>query len=602
MAIAGLVRPQTLRERSAIAPACAEILWSFVTHTAKTLISEDGIDCPEELSSTIIKRFNNFHVQRLYGPGTLAFSGLQEVDLLADQAVPKSIKIIVCSASRARADNRHSRVERMVIRVQRIRTHGRGLGRGVSSAGRLAASAACLLAVCSGASAQVPASAGVNAFVGSAKKPLTGTIDTAKVRQEIAGFGASEAFYQSYLTKHPHSAEIYDALFGPVNGLHTDFLRLQNNFRYATNTDFVTDTLEIVKHANALRTSPMTIVMSSWSPPAVLKSNSSEKNGGTLIKKAGKYDYADFAQYWQDSVRVYRALGIDPTYVSIQNEPDETTDYESCRFNPTEGLYKGDAYAGYPEAADAVYKAFQKLPHPPLLLGPETIGIGFGAFEAYNSALNLQEIAATTHHLYTGGDKDNSDSFVPALSTVKQETPGRLRFMTEYYTAKGFETAVMIQDELLVEEVNLYLEWPYVWPAADDSTLITVENPFEQSKWKTREGWALTDSYYAMKQFSYFIHAGYHRVETDTNSGEVKISAFVSPKKDKLVVVAVNLSAKDASSVKLKLGEYEHAASSVLYRTTFPATAEKFANLGPLGADDVVSLPPHSVATVEISK
>jgi glucuronoarabinoxylan endo-1,4-beta-xylanase len=437
---------------------------------------------------------------------------------------------------------------------------------------------------------------------GFANKPVSGTIDTRKVHQEIAGFGASEAYYQSFLADHPHRAEIYDALFGPENGLHTDFLRLQNSFRYATNLDFVKDTLDIVKHANALRSNPMTIMMSSWSPPAVLKSNGSEKNGGTLIKKNGTYDYKDFAQYWQDSVKVYRALGIDPTYVSIQNEPDETTDYESCRFNPSEGLYKGDAYAGYAEAVDAVYKAFQKLPNPPLLLGPETIGIGFGNFEAFNQALNKQEVAAATHHLYTGGEKDHSDSFTPALESVKQETPGRLRFQTEYYTATGFETAVMIQDELTVEEVSLYLYWPYAWPSTDDSTLVVVENPADPSKWKTKNGWSFTDSYYAMKQFSYFIHARYHRVETETNSNDVKLSAFLSPKKDKLVVVAINMSDKDVNAVKLELGEFEHASSSVIYRTTFPHSPEQFAKLGPLGADDVVSLPPHSVATVEITK
>jgi len=156
---------------------------------------------------------------------------------------------------------------------------------------------------------------GSTAFAYPGKKPVTGTVDIGKVHQEIAGFGASEAFYEGFLARHPHTKDIYDALFGSEHGLHTDFLRLQNKFRYATDLNFVKDSLAIVKGANSLRTSPMTIVMSSWSPPAVLKSNGSEKNGGTLIKKNGKYDYADFAQYWQDSVTVYRALGIDPTYV-----------------------------------------------------------------------------------------------------------------------------------------------------------------------------------------------------------------------------------------------------------------------------------------------
>jgi glucuronoarabinoxylan endo-1,4-beta-xylanase len=434
----------------------------------------------------------------------------------------------------------------------------------------------------------------------AAQKPATGTIDTTKLHQEIAGFGASEAYYQGFITKHPHSKEIYDALFGPENGLHTDFLRLQNSFRYATNLDFSTDTVDLVKHANALRSSPMTIVMSSWSPPAVIKSNASEKNGGTLIRKNGKYDYADFAQYWQDSVRVYRALGIDPTYVSIQNEPDETTDYESCRFNPTEAPYKGEVFAGYAEAVDAVYKAFQKIASPPLLLGPETIGIGYGNEKAFTDAVDPHEIYAVTHHLYTGGDKNASDTYIPELQAVKDATPGRLRFMTEYYTETGFQTALMIHDSLTVEDVSLYLYWPYGWPS-EGGTLLHVENPFEPAKWKNKEGWAYTDGYFALKQFSYFIHAGYHRVDATSTNDDIKLSAYLSPKKNKLVVVAINNSAKHANSIRLKRGGFA-GGTSVVYRTTFPNTPERFAKLGPLGADNVLMLPSHSVATVEITK
>jgi glucuronoarabinoxylan endo-1,4-beta-xylanase len=444
---------------------------------------------------------------------------------------------------------------------------------------------------------------GSTAFAYPGKKPVTGTVDIGKVHQEIAGFGASEAFYEGFLARHPHTKDIYDALFGSEHGLHTDFLRLQNKFRYATDLNFVKDSLAIVKGANSLRTSPMTIVMSSWSPPAVLKSNGSEKNGGTLIKKNGKYDYADFAQYWQDSVTVYRALGIDPTYVSIQNEPDETTDYESCRFNPNEAIYHGEAWAGYAEATDAVYRVFQKLSSPPLLLGPETIGVGYGNEAVFTDAVNPKEIYAVTHHLYTGGDKENSDSYIPALRAVKSETPGRLRFMTEYYTANGFQTAVMIEDELVEEEVSLYLYWPYAWPSADGGgTLLNIENPDEPAKWKTKNGWDYTDGYYALKQFSYFIHAGYHRVEASSSNDEVKLSAYLSPKKDKLVVVALNLSPKEAHSVHLKLGEFDRAASSVVYRTTFSDRTEQFAPLGPLGADHLINLPSHSVVTVEITK
>jgi len=433
----------------------------------------------------------------------------------------------------------------------------------------------------------------------AARKPITGTVEVAKVHQEIAGFGASEAFYQGFLANHPHSKAIYDALFGPVNGLHTDFLRLQNHFRYLPKADFDQDTIEIVQHANALRSTPMTIIMSSWSPPAVLKSNGSEKNGGTLIKKNGKYDYADFAQYWKDSVTVYRALGVDPTYVSIQNEPDETTDYESCRFNPTEEPVGGEAYAGYDKAVDAVYKAFQGMPSPPHLIGPETIGIGYGGVQSFLKAMPMQDMYAFAHHLYTGGEKTDSDTYAAALEAVKADTPGRLRLQTEYYTADGFQTALMIQDSMVLEDISMYLYWPYAWPG-ESGTLLNVENPADPSKWKTPEGWAYTDGYYALKHFSYFIHAGYHRVEATSGNTEVKLSAYLSSSKDKLVVVAINNSATE-NSVKLKLGDFDHG-KSVVYRTTFPNSPERFANLGGLGPDNLVTLPAHSVATVEVTR
>jgi len=43
---------------------------------------------------------------------------------------------------------------------------------------------------------------------------------------------------------------------------------------------------------------------------------------------------------------------------------------KAAGFNPNEAIYHGEAWAGYAEATDAVYRVFQKLSSPPLLLGP----------------------------------------------------------------------------------------------------------------------------------------------------------------------------------------------------------------------------------------
>ncbi|MFZ1085531.1 MAG: glycoside hydrolase family 30 beta sandwich domain-containing protein [Terracidiphilus sp.] len=394
--------------------------------------------------------------------------------------------------------------------------------------------------------------------------------------------------------------EIYDALFGPDNGLHIDFLRLRNLYRYENKPGFDADAVEIMQNANKLRGNPITIMMSSWTPPASLKSNHDEKNGGTLAKKAGHYDYEGFAQYWKDSILAYRAAGIDPAYVSIQNEPDITTDYESCRFNPTEAPFHGDSYAGYDKAVDAVYAAFQTLPSPPRLLGPETIGIGYGNLQEFIKAQNKDHIYAVTHHLYTGGDKSQPDTYIPSLQAIKDQNPGRLKFQTEFYTESGFITAEMIHNNMVAEDVNLYLYWPLTWPGGN-GTLINLETSADPKKWKNPQGWNPTDSYFALKHYSYFIHPGYHRVEATGSNDQIKISAYLSPKGDKLVVVVLNTAPAEVNSVKLKLGSFEHGKSRV-FRTSFPDSPERFASLGALGVDNVIVLPANSIVTVEITQ
>ena len=265
-----------------------------------------------------------------------------------------------------------------------------------------------------------------------------GIIDISQRHQQIDGFGASAAFNVDQLVHHPQSAAILDALFGPEHGLGADVLRLRNRFRYDGSTPFDPDTAELVRRAEALRGRPLILMMSSWSPPAALKSNGNANNGGTLIQKNGAYDYAGYAQYWKDSLLAYRAIGIRPAYVAIQNEPDQTTTYESCRFNPSEAPYRGVTYAGYDKAQDAVYKAFHTLPAPPQLIGPEVIGVGYGTLQAFMAAMNTEQMVAMTHHLYTGGDKPHPDTYAGSLAAVKQQYPSLSKWQTEYYHAGRF--------------------------------------------------------------------------------------------------------------------------------------------------------------------
>ena len=161
----------------------------------------------------------------------------------------------------------------------------------------------------------------------------------------------------------------------------------------------------------------------------------------------------------------------------------------------------------------------------------------------------------------------------------------------------------MIHHSLVAEEASMYLYWPFTWPAAT-GTLLTVEDPAAPAQWKNPEGWSYTSSYYALKHFSYFIHPGYHRVESTSSLDTVKLSAYLSPKGDRLAVVAINESPTTSTALSLSLKQPAafHAANSLVYRTTFLVEDEHFARLGPLAPSGIILLPAHSIATVEMTR
>jgi glucuronoarabinoxylan endo-1,4-beta-xylanase len=431
--------------------------------------------------------------------------------------------------------------------------------------------------------------------------------------QTISGFGAAEAFDLSFLDAHPYSAEMYKALFDPTAGLGLTYLRVQNLYR-GTPTNFDNDTPMIVTAANAAHGSALTLLMSSWSPPANLKSNGSVNgctsvtNGscsggiGTLAQVGGNYDYADFAQYWYDSLNAYAALGVKPSYVSIQNEPDFSATYAGCRFNPTEATYQGTNYAGYGLAFDAVYKKLQTMTAPPKMIGPESFNVG-QTFLDLSAQVPTSEVSAYAHHLYnvnSGGVSSGGvvtpggspDTGVSALTAANTAYPTATKFATEYYDTPGFYDAWTIHNALVYGNDNAYIYWQAVWPsqltsakdqAGDQEGLLYADSPFiSQSSWVFPHGWSYNDSYYALKHFSYFIRPGYVRYNATVDNSDERVSVYQSPDKKTTVIVVLNVSTTATDGLALNLSNISYA-NSVMYRSTFSlpiATGERWNNLG----------------------
>jgi len=447
-----------------------------------------------------------------------------------------------------------------------------------------------------------------------AEEPLNVSVavDTTVAHQTLVGFGAAVA-YQPFLLSE-RTDDIYQILFVD-SGL--DILRIGNWYQNQSAANTTPSTpfsdnaqVQIVQKATAARGgTPPKILMSSWTPPAYLKSNGMTRppwgasgtgnNVGTLIQKDGTYAYADFADWWVRSLQAYAAQGVVPDYISIQNEPDYfNIGWETCLWGAAEGTrLEGIATAGYPQALDAVYTAIQASPLPPRpsIVGPETTGFGDGIVQKYLTSVKPGQLGAIAHHMY-GSTEDNPapDWFNGSMNSVGKlvDVAGLPAFMTEYSpnTPTLFETAWLMHNALTVEEVSAYIYWELIWSANPPTGLVTISN-------RSNGGYTVNDTYYALKHFARWTDPGWVRVDAKASVSAVRASAFVSPDGNALTLVLLNPSAKD-HRVTVRADNFPFSTVAV-YRSS--GESERAVPVS-LESDGTLALPSRSIATMTLAK
>jgi glucuronoarabinoxylan endo-1,4-beta-xylanase len=425
------------------------------------------------------------------------------------------------------------------------------------------------------------------------------TLRPGERHQTLEGFGASIAWYHDRVVGSP-PRRLYQVLF-PDLGL--DILRLRNRFQRTEYADKnLNQEVEILRRAREALGHPPKIMLASWSPPAALKANGSERcrsnDNCTLRRDSGQFAYDRFADYWRASLEHYASLGIVPDWISLQNEPDFIPpDWEGCKFTPTET----GQYPGYDRALEAVKHRLSGLASPPKLVGPDVVGVHWHKVSDYVKPLNLDLLDGVSHHLYEKGNdgvwdwrSPGPDSYVPPMKEAAAAAQGKPLFETEFGTEDdrgtegGFETASLIHHSLVEEGVVAFLYWNLIWES--HSGLVSVGT----SSFKIR------DQYYSLKHYARFTDPGYVRVGARSDSGDVRASAFLSPSGDQLTLVLLN-AGPQAKEVRVDPGGFA-VQSSAVYRTTYrPGKSRAWEDLESQPAAPTVLLLSRSVATVVLT-
>ncbi len=423
----------------------------------------------------------------------------------------------------------------------------------------------------------------------------TVTVDPSVTYQEMIGFGGSLTWYSERIINSPNKNQICQLLF---QDLGIDMIRFKNNY-YPLGYPSV-KTTEIMEnsglktlfdvtnqlHDIAVQYNPdITFMISSWTPPSALKSNSSLREG-TLKKDGGLFMYDAFADYWSD---VLDNITFNPDYISIQNEPSWITpDWETCEWRPTETT----DFPGYVNAFDLVYDKISTRTNPPGLIGPEAENIGtskFGGntFAAFSDPIKDKPyLAAYGYHTYNWPATALISETTPLLNMVRDNYGNKPCIMTEYSNFSWLKTAQFIISNLNEANASGYLYWLMAWDASNPLSMIGINNA---------GGYNVTPFYYVMKHFAKNVDRGYDRINATTSTSSITLSAFANPAGSKITIVIVN-PLPTATNVDFMVKNKAILTLSAVQTVE----GSMYKDLGSITADKYITLKPSSVTTVVI--
>jgi glucuronoarabinoxylan endo-1,4-beta-xylanase len=389
----------------------------------------------------------------------------------------------------------------------------------------------------------------------------TVSVNWNSTRQEIDGFGA--AFYDgSYGTNVSMAGYFFDRDTGI--GLSVIRMRVDNVIGSAPIP------AEIASMQLAFAHNPnITLIAAPWSPPAAWKTNNNVNNGGELMPS----HYQDYANLLADWVTKLTTLGYNLHALSIQNEPDITQTYPSCRWNNQQYLAFDRDYLKPTFTARSLITK--------IMVGDACAWDEKWAVPLLNDPVGVNAVDIASGHPYCGEP-------TPIFTTARAK--GKKVWQTEFCKfnntndptiVDGLYWAENMHHFLVDNLVNAYLYWNFA-RRSDSEGLMQSDGTRNRRLW-------------TFGNFSKFIRPGYVRIDaTPANAGNVRVSAYRDPATGNFAVVAINSNGSAASTTF----NLDFAATSVIPNlTTQTVDLKAQAAIPVTNGSFTTSLPAQSVTT-----
>jgi glucuronoarabinoxylan endo-1,4-beta-xylanase len=403
-------------------------------------------------------------------------------------------------------------------------------------------------------------------------------------RQIMDGIGGSIAFFVEHYQRltATQKDQIENLLYVDCG---VDIVRLRTG-----NSDALNNELAMRAQRNGAKS-----LLTSWSPPASLKSNNSTTSGTlrTVSNNPNQYDYAAFADWWYNKLA---ASGWRHDYISIQNEPDyDPGNKETCRLKATETFPATTGSAKYSLALEAVYNKIKNEPKIPQFIAADSESHG-----AFNTLAPTVSGLSFVNHLAFHNYGSNN------FAQVKSRYNGNRGWMTEWGADPDILNdwmvlATNIHDTLVLSDASAYLCWRMVHGDNDGSpwAMIGVNAPNA-----TGGVYAVQNAFYVVKHYAKEISAGDQRFDVTTSATNISISGFINSTGRKLTLIALN-EGTTATNLSLRLSGLP-VASATAFRTTQTGTnaaalTNPYQSLGSIDPNQSQQLPARSMTTYVIS-
>jgi glucuronoarabinoxylan endo-1,4-beta-xylanase len=429
------------------------------------------------------------------------------------------------------------------------------------------------------------------------------------IRQQIDGFGFSEAFHMARVIKglaDQDQTNLLNLMFSANGGMGYSILRNQigegplgagvkdgtvpsieptpNEFNWTGDED------QIWLMNEAKKRGCTRFISSSWSPPAWMKTNNNTYDG-----ELKPFMYQAFADYLATYVLEYKKrYDLDIYAVSPQNEPGfipnikyasaHWTGSQMARFLrenliPTFAAKGVNAKIFVDEHNSWSDSGINEILSDPVCAK----GVEIVAAHAYAStAAPYVSIDARTGQFNMAMEKKKT-----IWQTEVSAGDANITNMND-----GVYWARVIHTHMIEDNVSAWLYW---WGAAitnQRSSLIAID--------KVTNKYQLSKRFFTIGHFARFIRPGFHRVDANpTPAPNTYFSAYLSPDGKQLVCVAINDDAVERPIV-IAAGGF-NGKTCVPVRTSNTETHTRLPKVDAVNGQFVVTTTPLSVTTFVIS-